>query len=215
MNKQTTKASEVFKTYLAQIDGIKDGDQAHNWKMKVYDSLVLYLGNNALLIKRFGETYFNVSVKRAVGENRFGSIDYENDSVYKPERKQLFKDLLAEIINYIEQNGVQDKGTKTNLFGDFTSKEILIYGLPSLLTICGLVFWLGWFVGATQKEREIMKIELQLKDTTAKCVQYRGFVEMQKQISESLSNGFQEAQDQNKLLHMEVDSLTNLAHKQK
>jgi hypothetical protein len=208
MSKRAKKAISVFKSYATQIDGIKNIQQANNWKMKVIDSLVIYLGKDAALTNRFAGTYFTEPVKRPVGENYIKDIIYKTEHIFKEDRKKLFDDLLNDIIHHIEQNGVLANYLNTNFLSQFTTVQI--WG--GILVAGNIVFWSGWFVGGTQKERETITKETQLQDTIEKCVQYRNFLRMQEEITGDLQNAVQEREVKIQFLQIRVDSLINISN---
>ena len=161
MSKKIDAAVKVLQDYLPQLDSVNNEKEGNNWKAKVLDSLNKYLGSDSELYKRLANEFFTQKVQRQT-RSIPGVIDLNvyYDHVYKPERKQYFVNILNEVIQHIKNHGVKDDFIKTNFLSSFNTGQIW----TGILGVGTIVFWVGWFVGGTQKDREIIKTEFQ-RDT--------------------------------------------------
>lgn len=210
MNKRAGKAINVLKTYLQQLEHVKSEKEGNNWKAKVLDTLKNYIGSDAALYNRFANEFFTDKITRS-GESGGNWIDLNTytSHVYNAQRKHNFVNLINDIIHHIELNGVKENYLKTNFLSSFSTIQIL----GGILVVSNIVYWSGVWVGNTQKDREIIKLEGQLKDTIAKCAQYNEFMEMQKKVVKGLEIGFSEAQAHNQIIQKQLDSLKKVYRK--
>lgn len=153
INKRVEKATRILNKYKTEINGISNVKEANNWKAKVLDSLKIYLGVDSPLYMRFKESYF--TIKRP------------SENIYDASLKENFKLLLQDVIDHITQNGVQQDYVKTNFLSSFSTGTIL----GGLLTGATLIFFIGKFVGTTEKEREVSKMESQIQTMESKLAE--------------------------------------------
>lgn len=153
MKKNTKKATKIFKDYLAEIDGITDSKTGNTWKAKVHDTLVLYLGKESSFIVRLENLHFTDKETQVLDR----AIGFYDTYTFNPANKVNFENLITAVIHYVERNGVIDDYLKTNFLSQFSTAQIL----AGIVVVGNIVFWSGSFLGSTQRDREIMKMEKQ------------------------------------------------------
>lgn len=151
MKNNTKRAIKAFKNYLAEIDNITDSKTGNTWKAKVGDTLVLYLGKESSLVVRLENLHFTDKQTHVMDR----AIGFYDTYTFNPANKENFKNLINSVIHYIEHNGVEDDYLRTNFLSQFNTVQIL----GGILIVGNIVFWSGSFLGSTQKDREIMKME--------------------------------------------------------
>src|SRR5688572_4506138 len=159
-NNRSQKALNIFNKYKAEIDSISNIQEANTWKAKVLDSIKIYLGGESSLYTRFQESYFTVKQpipKRPIPGVIDLTVSYAH--VYDDSLKANFNTLVQNIIDHISLNGTQQDYVRTNFLSSFSTTTI-IGGLFSGATI---IFFIGRFVGATEKDREVYKMESQVE----------------------------------------------------
>ncbi len=153
MIKEKHKAISILQQYLLELISINNQFEGNSWKVKVRDTLVLYLGEESAITKRIDRLYFTVKISIPDPNSFFGHSRASHQ--YEPQNKVKFENLIKSAINYIELNGTKKP---INFIHQFKPKEIIIFAF----TVLNLVFWFGWFVGSSLKEREIIQIEQKL-----------------------------------------------------
>lgn len=199
-NNRSQKALNIFNKYKAEIDAINNIQEANTWKAKVLDSIKIYLGGESRLYTRFEESYFTVrrqTPKRHIPGVIDLTVSYEH--VYDDSLKGNFKTLVQNIIDHITLNGIQQDYIRTNFLSGFSTTTI-IGGLFSAAT---LIFFVGRFVGTTEKEREIYKIESQIQTVESDKK------ELEKELFE-LTNENSQLKSNLVTSKNKIDSLTNI-----
>jgi len=164
MNKKSKKSIEIIANYLTELNSISNQFEGNTWKAKVRDTFVLYIGEDAAVTKRLDQLYFTSKVTKSYTGRVIGTY---TENVYSPQNKENFEALLKSAIQHIEMNGVKSDYIKSNFLSQFSSSQILV----GILTVGTIIYWIGWFVGTAQKDREIIKYEQELSTANAKLIE--------------------------------------------
>jgi len=150
----------VLNQLLTEIDTIVDVKQGNNWKSKLKDTLNLYIGENSAISKRLDELYFTRKETRAY-TNAIGLYDVH---IYDESKKEDFRNLIRNAINFVQSNGVYKNPNKNNFLSGFNNTEMI----GGIVVAVGLIFGIGNYFGKLEKDREIIKTEARMKDVESR-----------------------------------------------
>lgn len=142
---KTQKAVKTLNQYITEIDAISSQPQGHLWKMKVLNSVVNYIGQEAILTHTLNNFYFTKALKRPVRESfHTGEIIYENYHEYDPAQKPKAVELVKNIIQHIENNGVNEVISNNNNFLSALTNAQFLSGIAGYTVLFGgLIYTLG------------------------------------------------------------------------
>lgn len=146
----------VLNQLLTEIDIIVDVKQGNNWKSKLKDTLNLYIGENSAISKRLDELYFTRKETRAY-TNAIGLYDVH---IYDESKKEDFRNLIRNAIDFVQSNGVYKNPNKNNFLSGFNNTEMI----GGIVVAVGLIFGIGNYFGKLEKDREIIETEARMKD---------------------------------------------------
>lgn len=194
---RTNKAIETFNSHLLKLDMISDVKQGNNWKASLRDMLKLHVGPESSLLKRLDELYFTRK-EMHVPDRALGVF---TTHVYDESKKENFRDLVNNAINYIKINGVCKHPSQSNFLAGFNNTELI----SGIAVAIGLIFSIGNYLGKLEKDRELFQFERQ-KDILEKEIK-----ELKNKNNKIFSENKQIIQLQNQLINSEkqIDSLVN------
>lgn len=134
----STKAINILKKHLVELDSISNAKQGNTWKASLKDTLALYIGADSSILKRLDELVFtrqNSHVSRDIGS--FSTY------VFDEGKKENFHDLINNAIKYIQNNGIYKSNSNNNFLGNFNNTEIISGFVTALTLACAFAFFLG------------------------------------------------------------------------
>lgn len=150
------KVIRILNQLLIEIDAITGTKQGNNWKSKLKDVLNLYLGEKSEISKRLDKLYFTRKEVYTV-PNIIGVFD---ENVYDDSKKQDFKDLIKNAIQYVESNGVYKNPEKRNFLASFSNVEVI----SGIVFAVGIMFAIGNYFGRLEKDSEVNELKSKLKE---------------------------------------------------
>jgi hypothetical protein len=175
------RAIKVLNSLLTELDTISNVNQGNTWKASLKDVLDLYIGAESSISNRLAELYFTRKESSVVP----GVIGIFYNHIYDESKKDAFKTLVKNAINYINSNGVHKTAYKGNFLGVFTTSE-LIGGIVGAIVI---VFGIGNYFGKLERDREIIQYEERIKEGEQRDIESRKEIEALKHQISSLSQG--------------------------
>jgi hypothetical protein len=149
------EAIKILNALLIEIDTIIDVNQGNNWKSKLKDTLNLYIGESSAISSRLDKLYFTRKETK-VYTNAIGFYDVH---IFDENKKEDFRNLINNAVNYVESNGVYKITNKNNFLSEFKNPEII----GGIFVTLGMIFGIGNYFGKLEKDREIIDVELKMK----------------------------------------------------
>lgn len=136
---------------LEELNEISDQIEGNTWKAKLRDTLVLYLGEDAAITLRLDNLHFT---KKTINTHT-ATIKFSQKPIFALENKKNFEILIISAMNHIKLNGIKADYIKSNFLSQFKTVQIL----SGIFALATLIYWIGWFVGNTQKVQILDQIE--------------------------------------------------------
>lgn len=157
MTNKKKEAIKILKGLLTEIDTIKDVKAGNNWKSKLKDTLKLYVGENSAICQRLDVLYFTRKETKIFKD----AIGIYDEYIYDDNKKQDFKNLINNAIDYINSNGVFKNPNKGNFISSFSNTEII----GGVVFALGLSYGVGNFFGKLEVNKETIQLETKIKET--------------------------------------------------
>lgn len=155
MFNKKNNAIKTLNNHLRELDIIKDVKQGNNWKSKFKDTLNLYIGEDSAISKRLDSLFFT----RKEVKIHERAIGFYEEHIYDEAKKDDFRDLIKNAIGYINSNGIYKSNNRKNFLGSFGNTEII----GGIVVAAGIIYSIGNYFGKFEKEREIIRLDLEMK----------------------------------------------------
>ena len=148
-----SNAIKVLNESKQQLNSIQNVQQANTWKASLKASLIIYLGQSSAIVSRLESLHFTKKV--ALSNKTYLGTGSEN--IYDDSKKENFRNLIDNSIQYINSHGLFKDQTKKNWLSNFNNVELN----SGLIVVAGIIFTIGNYKGNLDKEREITEIKNQ------------------------------------------------------
>ncbi|MEZ7505952.1 hypothetical protein [Flavobacterium sp. Arc2] len=148
---KSKKAIQRLNEEKIKLDNIQNVLQGNTWKASLKASLTVYLGKDSTLISRLDNLFF--TKKAPAGKSYMGGAKIEN--IYDDTKKNNFKDLIDNSIEYIKSHGLYKNPLKKNILSDLNMVQII----GGSFVVAGVIFNAGNYKGKLDCERQIDKVK--------------------------------------------------------
>lgn len=174
-----TNAIKVLNASKKQLDAIQNVQQANTWKASLKASLTLYLGSDSAIVTRLESLHFTKKV--TIPKKTYMGNGTTSENIYDDSKKENFKNLIDNSIQYINSHGLFKDQTKKNWLSNFNNVEMN----SGLLVVTTIIFASGNYKGNLDKEIEISEIRNQKSSLE---LQYKNVVVVKNKLEKEIDS---------------------------